>query len=51
MSRSKPVSDFDVVTGPPAPPAVLQKPTGPLAAADPKPVKAPVLPDAGRLRR
>jgi len=51
MSRSKAVSDFDVVTGPPAPPVVSQRAADPSPAADPKPVKAMVLPDPGRLRK
>jgi hypothetical protein len=29
MSRSKPLADFDVITGPPALPASLQKPAEP----------------------
>jgi hypothetical protein len=40
MSRGKPnrspLGDFDVITGPPAPPAVLQRPAEPAAAAPPR---------------
>ena len=50
MSRSKPLSDFDVVTGPPAPPAVLQKPADTLPVAHREPEKSPIDPDPGRLR-
>ena len=40
MSRStpglNPLGDFDVITGPPAPPAVLQKPVEPVPAQPPR---------------
>jgi hypothetical protein len=50
MSRAKPISDFDVVAGPPAPPAVLHKPADPLPAAERTPVRGPTHPDPGRLQ-
>jgi hypothetical protein len=50
MSRIRSVGDFDVVTGPPAPPAVLQKPVAPPPTADRMPGSAP-LPAAYASRR
>jgi hypothetical protein len=61
MLRSNPVTDFDVVTGPPwafspracpvGAPVVLQKPADPLPAADRNPERAPTPPDLpGRQR-
>lgn len=51
MLRSKSIGDFDVVTGPPALPASLQKPAGP-AAPDAKPTPpAPTTADPGQPQR
>ena len=48
MSHSKHLSDFDVVTGPPAPPAVQQKAADPPPAIDRTAERQPIHPDPGR---
>jgi hypothetical protein len=61
MSRSNPITDFDVVTGPPwafnpracpvGPPAVLQKPADPVAPIEQRPATSPANGDPDVVRR